>query len=449
MGKQALIGTPLEVAAVQHKSSIPHWHSATRLTFRFALAYLALYSLMGQFSGGLLLFPGFSFPGLGPLWPFREFTFWLAGSLFDIHSGLVYNGNSGDTYFFWVQEFWVLLVAIVTTAAWSVLDRHRENYVTLHKWFRLFVRLAVAAQMFDYGMAKVIPTQMPSPSLITLVEPVGRISLAGLLWTNIGASPAYEIFTGLAEVFGGVLLLVPATTLFGALVCLADMIMVLLLNLTYDVGLTLIAFNLILMIAFLLAPDIRRLIDFLLLDRAPPPSRQLLLFKTARANRNSIIAQIAFGIWLIGMYTNITVGYWREEGEPGGPKSALYGIWDIEQLSIDGQAGPAALNDYDRRWRRVIFDTSNKMAFQRTDDSFAHYGVQIDESAKTLSLTKGRALHWHSNFAYQRPVPDELTLDGEMDGYKIVLHLKREEFDTFRLLNSTFRWVRPADPPQP
>jgi hypothetical protein len=103
------------------------------------------------------------------------------------------------------------------------------------------------------------------------------------------------------------------------------------------------------------------------------------------------------------------------------------------------------LNDYDRRWKRVIFDTPNKMIFQRTDDSFARYEVAIDESAKTLSLTKGRAFHWHSDFTYRRPVPDELTLDGEMDGYKIDLHLKREEFDTFRLLNSTFRWVRPPD----
>jgi hypothetical protein len=445
MGKQARIRMPVEVAAVQQKSSIPHWSSATRLSFRFALAYLALYSLMGQFSGGLLLFPGFSFPGLGPLWPFREFTFWLAGSLFNIHSGLVYNGNSADTYFYWVQEFWVLLVAILATAAWSFVDRRRENYVTLHKWFRLFVRLAVAAQMFDYGMAKVIPTQMPFPSLTTLVVPIGNISLQGLLWTSIGASPAYEIFTGLAEVAGGVLLLVPATTLFGALICLADMVLVLLLNLTYDIGVKLIAFDLILMIAFLLAPDIRRLTDFLLLDRPVPPSENFQPFKTARANRISIIAQIAFGAWLIGMYTNIVVGYWHGEGQQGGPKSALYGIWDIEQLSIDGQIRPAVLNDYDRRWRRVIFDTPNKMIFQRTDDSFARYGVVIDESAKTLSLTKGDSTHWHSDFAYQRPVPDELTLDGEMDGYKIDLHLKREEFDTFRLLNSTFRWVRPAD----
>lgn len=449
MGKQARIRTPVEVAVVQEKSSIPRWTPATRLAFRFAFAYLALYSLMGQFSGGLLLFPGFSFPGLGPLWPFREFTFWFAGRLFNIHSGLVYNGNSGDTYFFWVQEFWVLLVAIVVTAVWSILDRRRESYVTLHKWFRLFVRLAVAAQMFDYGMAKVIPTQMPFPSLTTLVEPVGRVSLQGLLWTSIGASPAYEIFTGLAEVFGGVLLLVPGTTLFGALVCLADMIMVLLLNLTYDVGVKLIAFNLILMIVFLLAPDIRRLIDFLVLDRPAGPSEQVPLFKTPRANRIAVIAQIVFGVYLIGMYANIVLGYWHGEGEQGGPKSAFYGIWDIEQLSIDGQVRPAALNDYDRRWRRVIFDTPNTMVFQRTDDSFARYGVAIDENAKTLSLTKGHSLHWQSNFTYQRSAPDQLTLDGEMDGYNIDLQLKREEFDTFPLLNSTFRWVRPADPEQP
>ena len=42
------------------------------------------------------------------------------------------------------------------------LEPGREHYIALHKWFRLFVRFGLAAQMFYYGLAKVIPTQFPA-----------------------------------------------------------------------------------------------------------------------------------------------------------------------------------------------------------------------------------------------------------------------------------------------
>jgi hypothetical protein len=38
-----------------------------------------------------------------------------------------------------------------------------------------------------------------------------------------------------------------------------------------------------------------------------------------------------------------------------------------------------------------------------------------------------------------------LILEGEMDGYRIRAELQLLERDTFRLLNSGFRWVRPPD----
>jgi hypothetical protein len=38
-----------------------------------------------------------------------------------------------------------------------------------------------------------------------------------------------------------------------------------------------------------------------------------------------------------------------------------------------------------------------------------------------------------------------LILDGGMDGYAIRMELTRVGLDTFRLLNSPFRWIRPPD----
>jgi hypothetical protein len=118
----------------------------------------------------------------------------------------------------------------------------------------------------------------------------------------------------------------------------------------------------------------------------------------------------------------------------------------VEELSIDGEVRPASMNDYDRRWRRVIFDVPSSVAFQRLDDSFARYGVSIDVYNNIMGLTKGGSRKWKADFTFERKAPDQLTLNGEMDGHKIHAQLRLEEFDTFRLLNSHFRWVRPDEP---
>jgi uncharacterized membrane protein YphA (DoxX/SURF4 family) len=376
----------------------------------------------------------------------RQITFWLADHVFGVASPLIYTGNSGDTVFHWVQMFWLLVFAAVIAAVWSRLDRRREAYPTLYPWFRLFIRFSLAAQMFYYGMAKVIPTQFPPPSLVTLVEPVGNLSRADLLWTFIGASTAYQIFTGCAELLAGILLIVPRTTALGALICLADMIQVFLLNMTYDFGLKQISFHLILMSLFLLAPDLQRLASVFFLRRPTDPSSEPPLFRAPRVNRIAVAAQIVFGLYLIGMFTSIALRSWYAEGGPGSPRSALYGIWNVDQMSVDGNVRAPQLNDYDQRWRRVIFDAADVMVFQRTDDSFAHYGVRIDTSTRTLAVTKGNSRTWKAAFIYIRPADDQLILAGEMDGYTIRVRLRLVPLDTFRLLNSPFRWIRPPDP---
>ena len=87
----------------------------------------------------------------------------------------------------------------------------------------------------------------------------------------------------------------------------------------------------------------------------------------------------------------------------------------MEQLSVDGQLRSPLLNDYDRRWRRVIFDAPNRIVFQRTDDSFAHYGVSIDVDRQSIALTKGNSRTWQATFTFRRPTAGHLILDGDMD----------------------------------
>jgi hypothetical protein len=277
------------------------------------------------------------------------------------------------------------------------------------------------------------------------VTPVANLSLSALLWTAIGSSPVYQVFTGVAELMGGVLLLFSRTSMLGALICLADMTQVFVLNMSYDIGLKQVSFHLILLTLVLLAPHGRRLADLFFFDRPASASAQLELFSSSRWNRLAGWAQLAFGLYLLGTYAYINNIYRYAAGNES-PRSPLYGIWNLTDLSIDGEVRPPILNDYDRRWRRVIFDSPDVVAFQRLDDSFARYGVSIKTDNKTLELTKGGSKTWKAVFTFEQPAPDQLLLAGEMDGHKIRARFELADFDTLRVLNSRFRWVRPDEP---
>lgn len=432
---------PDQIAQVEQEPSTPRWSFAARIGFRFCFVYFGLYCLTTQILGSMFANPEVDVPDPSTLWPMRQIIFWTATHIFRVAHPLVYSGSgSGDKTFDWVAAFCLLIFAILATLLWSLLDRRRENYVALDKWFRVGIRFALVSQMFSYGLAKAVPLQMPFPFLTKLLEPFGNFSPMGVLWSSVGASPAYEIFAGCAEMLGGILLIFPRMTTLGALVCLIDSAYIFTLNMTYDVPVKLFAFHMILMSLFLLVPEFSRLADFFLSNRPAAPSTQLSLFRTRRANRIALAVQIVIGMWLVGINAYGSWGGWHTYGG-GRPKSALYGIWNVEELSIDGHIRSPLLTDYDR-WHRVIFDFPERMSFQRMDETYAGYGASINVNDKTLALTKGDDKNWKGDFHFQRAAQGQLTLDGKMDGHTIHMQLQLVDQSKFLLVNRGFHWVQ-------
>jgi uncharacterized membrane protein YphA (DoxX/SURF4 family) len=279
----------------------PRWSLATRIAFRFCFVYFGLYCLSTQIITSLIAIPTIDLPDPSGIPPWREIITFTATHLLHHKDPLVFTGSgSGDKTVDYVLMLCLFVFSLLATALWSVLDRRRISYRTLHKWFFLFLRFCLAGQMLVYGFVKAVPLQMPYPSLSRLVEPFGNFSPMGVLWSAVGASQPYEIAAGCLELLGGVLLLIPRTVTLGALIALADMSYVFLLNMTYDVPVKLLSFHLILIALFLLAPDFRRLFNFFFLNRTAEPSTKPPLFRTPRANRIAFAVGALFALWLIG-----------------------------------------------------------------------------------------------------------------------------------------------------
>jgi uncharacterized membrane protein YphA (DoxX/SURF4 family) len=419
----------------------PPWSLATRIAFRFCFVYFSLYCLSTQIITSFLSLPDIGWlsdPSLIPPW--RQITAFTAAHILRIQSPLAFvETGSGDRTIDWVLVFALLSVSSVATIVWSILDRHRKSYRALHKWFFLFLRFALAGQMLTYGFVKAIPMQMPAPLLTKLTEPFGDMSPMGVLWSSVGASPPYEIFAGCLEILGGLLLVIPRTATLGALVSLADMTYVFALNMSYDVPVKLLSFNLILLSLFLLAPQARRLAEFFLLDRAVEPAPGNSLFRTLRANRIALAVQAVFALWLIGINIYSARTDWRTFGG-GAPKPALYGIWNVDQFTTDGQPRPPLLSDQ-ARWRRIIFDRYDLATLDRMTDPRTFYTAAFDEKKNTLALTQRRGGKLNLSFSVIRPAPGRLTLDGPIDGHKTHIELRLDTDHTFLLKTRGFHWI--------
>lgn len=409
------------------------WNPAKRILFRFVFAYLVLYIL--PFPLGAVPFTEALAEPYTQLWNAVVPRVGRHVLRLDYEINTVFNG-SGDRTYDYVLVFCLLVLALAAAAVWSVLDRRRTSYARLHLWLRAYVRLYLGTVMIGYGAAKVINTQFPAPTLDRLVQPFGDASPMGLLWTFMGASEPYAMFTGAAEMLCGVLLFARRTTALGALICAGVMTNVAVLNFCYDVPVKLYSTHLLAMALFLAAPEARRLANFFLFNRAAPPAEMRPLFARPRLNRAALVLRTAFLLAVVGfsLYQSYDAYQTRRERSP------LYGIWEVEEFSLDGEARPPLVTDRER-WRRVIFDFPGVLAVQTMGDARQRYRLALDEGQKTLSLTKRDDPNWKTVLTYDRPEAERLTLAGGVDGRQIQAALRRSDPSRFLLPNRGFHWV--------
>jgi len=297
----------------------------------------------------------------------------------------------------------------------------------------------LATAMISYGGSKVIKSQFPSPPIGRLLQPFGDASPMGLLWTFMGASTAYTVFAGASEMIGGLLLTVRRTALLGALVTIGVMGNVVMLNFSYDVPVKLYSAHLLAMAVFLIAPELRRLVNFFVLNRNAEPAPIQPLFQRSWLHRGALVIRTVFviGCVVLALYQAFSS---RNKYGDGAPKSPLRGIWSVEELETDGRARPPVLTD-ETRWRRVVFDYPGNLSIQLMNDSRLRYNLNLDVAKGAMVLIKRDDPNAKFSFAFQQPAPNVMTLQGVLEGHKIRARLHRQEAQSFRLTSRGFHWI--------
>ena len=414
------------------------WPAPARFAFRFFAVYFIWYILSTQMLGGLVLIPGLPVPNIGELPPMKQIVTWFGHTLLGVNP-TVHPTGSGDTLYDWTMAFTMVVISAVVAIVWSLRTTAKRHDKFL-KWFSLFLRYGLGTTMLSYGFSKVFPLQMPTIFLSRLLEPYGNFSPMGVIWYSIGAAPGYERFIGSAEVIGGVLLFLPQTALLGALVTFAVTTGVWMVNMTYDVPVKLFAFHLVIMSIVLFAPDLPRLLDMFVFNRAVEERPAPRYGGSEKAQRAWGIAQVVFTIWALGLHTYQGNKGWNSFGG-GAPKSMFYGVWDVDSMSVDGTLRPPLTTDT-TRYSHAVFQNQTAMTFQRMNQNFDRYSVKVDSVNHTIALKSFVDSTMAGTLTYRRPAPNRLVLDGSLGGKRLQVAMTQYDLQKFFLLSRGFHWVQ-------
>jgi uncharacterized membrane protein YphA (DoxX/SURF4 family) len=444
-------GTLRSLEGPAGERSAVRWTPLARVGFRFIFCYLILYCLylanflqviLSRASDWSWRSEGFA----SPLW--HRVVPWFGQHVLHLRSAITnFSNGSGDTTYDYCLVLCELAIAALATVVWSIFDRNRPNYRTLHQWLRLMVRLSLADELFTYGTVKVIPLQFGTMPWSTQVRQVGEMSPATLLWTFMAASSAYTVFSGAAELLGGILVLIPCAVALGALVSFAALSNVLALNLCYDVPVKLKTFHLVLLTVFLLAPELTRLADVFFFNRTAQPAAFAVFSTRKWINRTAVIFPMIWGILLFSFFMFFNYRSWSALEAQNADRGPLYGVWQVEQFSNGGPLFTAKLRQDmqiapgEESWQRVLFETNKTVVLQLKGGVFDQVDASIDLDNGSLSFSDSGDPNWRCTFRLQKPTASILNLHGSANGVPLDVTLHRVDDSNYPLTTRGFHWI--------
>jgi hypothetical protein len=444
-------------SAESGKAAMASWSLAKRIAFRFVCAYWVLY-----YYPDWLFRVGAMVRVFGPAVTYRNawrlLNSFVAVRVLHLDPAVVLHPPTGstDTAINYIQNFSIVIIAAAAAIVWSVFDRGRPAYATLHSWLRVWLRYSLLTILLGYGFIKVFPQQMAPTSMwwYKLIQPYGDKSPMGVLWSFIGSSTPYQIFSGAAEVTAASLLLFRRTTTLGAFVSVGVLLNVVMLNFSYDVPVKLQSVNLLLAALLLASPDLTKMARWFIFNRSvEPPTSSGPVFEKPWAKAGVVVFKYVFiAVFLfqtiLGAYRNY------QSFVANRPRPALQGLYEVETFIQNGHELPPLTTD-PTRWRRVVIDFPTSMQVQMMDDSIRTYGADYSSVGDSFTLFAppvstglgpiaaivGSPSKKYE-FAASRPNADYVEIQGRLGDDSLKVKLKRLNPAKFPLVSRGFHWVQ-------
>lgn len=287
-------------------------------------------------------------------------------------SGINLFGNSlfGSTLLGYANWIITAVIAIAGGLLWTLIMQRRKTerneYRLLYYWLRVVVRYRAGIGIIGFGFTKLLPVQMPYPSLGLLNTNFGDFTAQKIYWLSIGIVPWYQIFAGVVEVLAGALLLFRRTTTVGAMLLFGALGDIVYVNFAYDGGVHVYSSYFVLLAAFLLVNDIPKLYNLLIKEQFTVPANFYPEFKKKwqRYVRTGLKTATIFVFLILLFYLQLVNFLYDPYKQPSvaGVKQ-LRGNYAVAEFRINNQEIPYSPLDT-VRWQEATFENWTTLSFR-------------------------------------------------------------------------------------
>ena len=403
------------------------WTLFEKIIFRFLFLFLGFFLLNYELAMASLYFNFYK--SLSKFYAlFGKPLQWLDAHFYHIgYNANVHESMPSDNHYGAVFYLTALVVFLIITLIWSLLQRHKEQYNKLYYWFRLYVRCMVALIMFGYGMDKLIPSQMAYPDVEQLLTPIGNQSRYETLWNFIGSSPAYEIFTGTCEVIASILLIFRRTYIFGCLLMCAILCNVVALNFFYNIPVKMYSSLLLFCVFFLLIPYTGKLIQFFFKGRMVTLAEKQYRFQ--KSWKKYVVITISVIIPLLFFMHDTYNEYERYNKYHVDIKNEK--LFDITTFIVKDTLAPLITDTI--RWKRFAIPYKTTAAIFNMQDKAIEYDFKIDSIKHTYIFhDNDDSLKWDV-LHYQYSNKNTLEFTGKWKGNDVHIIMKEMPVDSMTL----------------
>lgn len=345
---------------------------------------------------------------------------------------LAYDGGrgSGDTTFDYVYLLtWSLLsflLAVLLFLLRSKLTWIRKAYPAMIVYARYFVGLT----LIHYGVAKFMIGQFPGPGLLSMEQAFGDFSPMGLAWRFFGYSNLYKAFMGIAEIMAGGLLLFRRTVVVGAMLSIAVVTNIVLVNFSFDVPVKILSSHLLLFSVLILAPHVKQLFGLLVLHR---PGQLTYRPRTFLSPKKKWAYRLAKFFMAGFVPVSMIVGHVLSQSY-----RSFDNPWEGAYEILNDGADPADLQ-YDATWRRVIMDGKN-LRVERVSGDKSYYSIADAAEHGVISLVNSSEMEDPPTLLLRKE-GDVYYLEATFEEEQFTLKAKRKMKSDYFLLSRGFHWV--------
>jgi len=256
-----------------------------------------------------------------------------------------------------------LLICTLFYIGWLLIERQEARSKLLYI-ARAIVRYRLAAALFAMGIIKLIPVQLPAPTLSDLHTNYGDFLPWKIYYlTNSAAKAHHQSYLGLVELLAASALLFRKTASIGAGLALAFLTNVILVNIAYQLNHIVLAIYLFSLAAFVISYDIPRLFAFffgkkkIYANRYKPSWQANGLFALRYTLKTGFLFTTFF--FLYQVYDTKHVRIFPFPAEAGlADKSGFY---HVETFNINGKTIPFT-RDGQQGWQDVVFEAWNTIS---------------------------------------------------------------------------------------